>query len=646
MANSFIANVNALAQKLDAIVESNEIFNDGVIPILEEIAALDLQEAVSDLKKGNYLGNRKIDINLSLNMIGITEDSTADEIEVIWTNPVKTVLYDNCDVLFVDGVNLNIPFLFDGNPTTISTHGDLLIQLNANAAFLAKLEDTLISGFATAAVGEIVRVYDVIGSNSNIERITLNATTGDYKEQRPVYYWAKTTSAFQTLSMRAGDIIKIGNEIDNVILLANSIEQLIELQSRIPQLVDTFTGETPNGDVTIYNKLDELQAIYDVITEILAVYAIRTNVTTVAGSITSINSVATNVVPNLIELLDVNNQSALAIAANSAAQLAKTAAEAAATTATTKNNEIKAVSVDQTITGAAGTNASVIYNPTTGKFTFVVPQGLQGLRGEAFSVDATGLFAQRITYDAQPTNFSFLATDIGFLYFKKSNTSGDWSDGIPFGKGEQGDPGVSITGIARTSGTGAAGTTDTYTIYYSDATTSTFEIYNGADGAVMSVAGRSGNVVLTKADVGLANVDNTADVDKPVSTAMQLALDDKSDDTHSHIAFTGLTVTGLKETSVAMVANDINLATGNLFTKTISGATTLTVSNVPASGTAQSFILELTNGGSGAITWFSGAKFTKGTPPTLTASGRDVIGCYTLDGGTTWNVLVLGLDVK
>lgn len=40
-------------------------------------------------------------------------------------------------------------------------------------------------------------------------------------------------------------------------------------------------------------------------------------------------------------------------------------------------------------------------------------------------------------------------------------------------------------------------------------------------GAVSSVAGRSGDVTLTKSDVGLANVDNTADVDKPISTAQQ-----------------------------------------------------------------------------------------------------------------------------
>lgn len=143
----------------------------------------------------------------------------------------------------------------------------------------------------------------------------------------------------------------------------------------------------------------------------------------------------------------------------------------------------------------------------------------------------------------------------------------------------------------------------------------------------------------TKADVGLSNADNTSDASKPVSIAQATAIGLKADSLNP-------TITGLKETSVAMGANDINLATGNLFTKTITGATTLTISNVPTSGTAQSFILELTNGGSGTITWFSGAKFAKGTAPTLTASGKDIIGCYTLDGGTKWNVLVLGLDVK
>ena len=46
----------------------------------------------------------------------------------------------------------------------------------------------------------------------------------------------------------------------------------------------------------------------------------------------------------------------------------------------------------------------------------------------------------------------------------------------------EGQPGRSVASILRTAGTGAAGTTDTYTITYSDGATSTFTVYNGADG--------------------------------------------------------------------------------------------------------------------------------------------------------------------
>ncbi len=49
-----------------------------------------------------------------------------------------------------------------------------------------------------------------------------------------------------------------------------------------------------------------------------------------------------------------------------------------------------------------------------------------------------------------------------------------------------------------------------------------------AAGAVQSVAGKSGTVNLVKADVGLDNVDNTSDVNKPVSVATQTALNLKA----------------------------------------------------------------------------------------------------------------------
>ena len=50
----------------------------------------------------------------------------------------------------------------------------------------------------------------------------------------------------------------------------------------------------------------------------------------------------------------------------------------------------------------------------------------------------------------------------------------------------------------------------------------------GGTGAVDSVNGKTGNVVLTKADIGLGNVNNTSDLNKPISTATQTALDAKA----------------------------------------------------------------------------------------------------------------------
>ena len=49
-----------------------------------------------------------------------------------------------------------------------------------------------------------------------------------------------------------------------------------------------------------------------------------------------------------------------------------------------------------------------------------------------------------------------------------------------------------------------------------------------AAGQVVSVAGRTGAVTLAKGDVGLSAVDNTSDVDKPVSTATATALAGKA----------------------------------------------------------------------------------------------------------------------
>ena len=105
-------------------------------------------------------------------------------------------------------------------------------------------------------------------------------------------------------------------------------------------------------------------------------------------------------------------------------------------------------------------------------------------------------------------------------------------------------------------------------------------------------------------------------------------------------------ITGLREKSAAVAASNIDLSLGNYFTRTISGATTFTASNVATSGDVAAFILVLTNGGSAAITWFSGTTWAGGSAPSLTSSGVDILGFFTINGGTTWRGLVLAKDIK
>ncbi len=93
--------------------------------------------------------------------------------------------------------------------------------------------------------------------------------------------------------------------------------------------------------------------------------------------------------------------------------------------------------------------------------------------------------------------------------------------------------------------------------------------------------------------------------------------------------------------------DDIDLEDGNVVSATVSTATqTFTFSNPPASGTAGSFTLILTNGGSQTVNWPASVDWAGGTAPDLTASGVDVLTFTTIDGGTTWYGFASGLDMS
>ncbi len=90
----------------------------------------------------------------------------------------------------------------------------------------------------------------------------------------------------------------------------------------------------------------------------------------------------------------------------------------------------------------------------------------------------------------------------------------------------------------------------------------------------------------------------------------------------------------------------LNLETSNIFTVSLNAAiTTITITNVPASGSGASFTLIFTADGTArAVTWPSSIKWAGGTAPTITStSGKvDSFAFFTSDGGTTWQGYVGG----
>ena len=114
----------------------------------------------------------------------------------------------------------------------------------------------------------------------------------------------------------------------------------------------------------------------------------------------------------------------------------------------------------------------------------------------------------------------------------------------------------------------------------------------------------------------------------------------KRDTTNTYTALqtmnAGIAVDGpYKQTAEAVAALDINLSTGNYFTKTIAGNSTFTFSNPPASGTVGSFTLELTHS-SGTVTWPTSVKFPLDTAPTLNTGKTHLFIFVTDDGGTRY----------
>lgn len=140
--------------------------------------------------------------------------------------------------------------------------------------------------------------------------------------------------------------------------------------------------------------------------------------------------------------------------------------------------------------------------------TLVGAKGDKGDKGDTGSIGASGVdgkSAYQVAVDKGyvGTEADWLLTLVGAKGDKgeKGDTGSIGPQGIQGIQGIQGlkgdtgsvgpsgSDGIGIASIARTSGNGAAGTTDTYTITFTNSNTTTFNVYNGKDGTSATSSG-------------------------------------------------------------------------------------------------------------------------------------------------------------
>lgn len=149
---------------------------------------------------------------------------------------------------------------------------------------------------------------------------------------------------------------------------------------------------------------------------------------------------------------------------------------------------------------------------------------------------------------------------------------------------------------------------------------------------------------VTPSQVGLDQVDNTADADKPVSTDTQTALDLKLSLVGGGAVVSDIELKDYSETLVTAVSVagvlTLDYSAGNVFQTVLhENVTSIVVSNPPVTGKAGSITLEIVQDAATprTVAWGS-TLWNAGTAPTMTAT-VDAIDFYTFttfDGGSVW----------
>ena len=218
----------------------------------------------------------------------------------------------------------------------------------------------------------------------------------------------------------------------------------------------------------------------------------QTAATQAAGSATAAQTAATQAGNAKTDAETARNEAetSASSAANSASDAESAAAEAEQAKTYIENMDMEG----ETLPAGSSVTVTKTTSPE-GNLLFVigVPQGIQGDKGDTGETGAAGPQGVSVTNATVNEDGDLMITLSSGSPINAGSVIGP--QGI---QGEVGPTGASVDRIERTSGTGAPGTTDTYTVYLTDGQTSgTFQVYNGSNGTGSGDFMADGSVPMT-----------------------------------------------------------------------------------------------------------------------------------------------------
>ena len=338
-----------------------------------------------------------------------------------------------------------------------------------------------------------------------------------------------------------------------------------------------------------------------------------------------------------------------------------------------------AITITTTVTGILIGDGTAIAAATAGT-DYVIPSG--SITGSAASLSATldvtsggtgltTLTADNVILGNGTSSPTFVAPSTSGNVLTSNGTT--WLSQAPAGGGSGT---VTSASVVSANGFGGSVATDTTTPAIT-ITTSVTGLIKG-DGTAISAATAGTDYVAPSGALGTPSSGTlTSCTGLPISTGvsglgtsvaaflatptsanLKTAITDETGTGGSLVfatspALTTPTITGLIETKTAPTisagALALNCSLGNVFHVSLNASvTSLTFSNMPASGSAFGLTLILSMTGTAyTVTWPASVKWPSGTAPTLTSTNlkSDIIVLTTVDGGTVWFAMIGGQNL-